>query len=158
MKQTIIRSVCECQSALEAILDEQRFVLAGFAIGRDGTRERAPAHSIEAERKRFDVAWLCPVCGRNTLRSFDAGALAWHDGPSPLPANTPPPQPPRAPGPGPATVGARPPLRPTGAPTAAASNPPRPPNVATATSLKSLSSPARAPNTPPKPPERPKTG
>jgi hypothetical protein len=35
-------------------------------------REIAPAHSINAECLRFDVAWLCPFCGRNTLRSFEA--------------------------------------------------------------------------------------
>ena len=47
MKQATIRSVCECQSKLEAILDENRYVLVGFAIGSDNERELAPAHPGE---------------------------------------------------------------------------------------------------------------
>ncbi|HEX9295581.1 MAG TPA: hypothetical protein VF881_07090 [Polyangiaceae bacterium] len=158
MKQAIIRSVCECQSALEAVLDEQRFVLAGFAIGPDRTRERAPAHSIEAQRKRFDVAWLCPVCGRNTLRSFDAGGLAWQDGSPPAPGATPPVQPPRAPGPGPATIGSTAMGRAAGSPFAAGSNPPRPPNIAATPSHKSFATAPKPAAIPPKRPEPPKTG
>ena len=56
MKQATIRSVCECQSKLEAILDENRHVLVGFAIGSDNERELAPAHSIDAASKRFASA------------------------------------------------------------------------------------------------------
>jgi len=41
--------------------------------------ETAPAHSIGADEERFDVAWLCPFCIRNTLRSFDATGLAWRE-------------------------------------------------------------------------------
>src|SRR5882672_1299921 len=102
MKQTTIRSVCECQAQLEAVLDEHRFVLAGFAIDLDGVRERAPAHSMGAEHTRFDVGWLCPICGRNTLRSFDAEALAWIDAAAPAPGTNIPVQAPAPLGPGPA--------------------------------------------------------
>jgi len=160
MLEATIRSVCECQSRLDAILDEHRYVLAGFATGLDGVRERAPAHSIDAQKKRFDVAWLCPVCGRNTLRSFSAEGLAWVEGAPPAPAATPPVLPPPAPGPGPATsLSGRP-----YATLAARANPataPRsvpPPNAATAVALKSLTSPSRPPpssNAPPRPPSEP---
>ena len=30
-------------------------------------RENAPAHAIHPEAPIFDVGWLCPFCGRNTL-------------------------------------------------------------------------------------------
>jgi hypothetical protein len=70
-----IQSRCECQASLKAELDEKRNVLAGSATVR-GSTERAPAHAIGADLARFDVAWACPCCGRNTLRSFDATALS----------------------------------------------------------------------------------
>ncbi len=80
MRQAQIRTVCECQADLVATLDEQRLVLEAAAIHpSDGTREVAPAHTIHPERPRFDVGWLCPYCGRNTLRSFYADALAYRD-------------------------------------------------------------------------------
>src|SRR5687768_10786739 len=103
MKQAIIRSVCECQAQLEARLDEHRYVLSGFAVGPDRVRERAPAHTMGAHQKRFDVGWLCPICGRNTLRSFDQEALAWRDDAPPSPSTTMPVQPMAPLGPGPAT-------------------------------------------------------
>ena len=67
-------SRCECQARLTAILDEKRHVLEGYASHLGG-REGAPAHSIHAELERFDIGWLCPFCGRNTMRTFYAGAL-----------------------------------------------------------------------------------
>jgi hypothetical protein len=67
-------SRCECQATLTAILDEKRHVLGGSASYL-GSKESAPAHSINAELDRFDVGWLCPFCGRNTMRTFYAGAL-----------------------------------------------------------------------------------
>lgn len=72
-----ISSRCECQASLSATLDEKRHVLAGWAArsAHGGGKEVAPAHSINAHLDRFDVAWLCPYCGRNTLRTFYAGAL-----------------------------------------------------------------------------------
>jgi hypothetical protein len=69
-----VRSLCECQATLTANLDADRHVLEARA-SLHGARENAPAHSIGADRERFDVGWLCPFCGRNTLRSFDAGAF-----------------------------------------------------------------------------------
>ena len=67
-------SRCECQAILGAVLDDHRHVLQGTA-SRLGAKEKAPAHSIGADRENFDIAWLCPFCGRNTLRTFYAGAL-----------------------------------------------------------------------------------
>jgi hypothetical protein len=67
-------SRCECEALLSAILDDKRHVLEGSA-NRLGVVEKAPAHSIHAELDHFDIGWLCPFCGRNTLRTFYAGAL-----------------------------------------------------------------------------------
>ena len=80
MKLATVYSVCECQGQLGAELDEQRCVVKGWA--RDLRRKRelpAPANSIGPERVRFDVAWMCPLCTRNTLRSFDASGLMFRD-------------------------------------------------------------------------------
>jgi hypothetical protein len=74
MSRFIISSRCECQAGLSATLDEHRHVVVGWAKRR-GASELAPAHSINAHLERFDVGWLCPFCGRNTLRTFYAGAL-----------------------------------------------------------------------------------
>lgn len=81
MSRFLISSRCECQASLSATLDESRHVVAAWAARRRGAtqdtagKELAPAHSINAHLDRFDVAWLCPFCGRNTLRTFYAGAL-----------------------------------------------------------------------------------
>ena len=69
-----IQSPCECQALLEAELDENRNVVRGWARF-NGASERAPANSVGPERSRFDVVWQCPMCGRDTLRVFYAGAL-----------------------------------------------------------------------------------
>ncbi len=69
-----IQTVCECQALLGADLDADHNVLAGWA-GRGGDRETAPANSVDPGADRFDVVWQCPLCGRNTLRTFYAGAL-----------------------------------------------------------------------------------
>lgn len=74
MSQSSIQSRCECQATLSATLDEKRHVIAGEAKLR-GVKERAAAHSIGADAERFDVAWLCPFCNRNTLRTFHVGSL-----------------------------------------------------------------------------------
>lgn len=74
MSRFAAESRCECQARLSAILDEHHHVLEGAALRLD-VREPAPAHSIGAQLDRFDIAWLCPFCGRNTLRTFHVGAL-----------------------------------------------------------------------------------
>ena len=74
MSERAVTSRCECQATLTAILDEHRHVLRGSASLR-GARETAPAHSIGADAGRFDVGWSCPFCGRNTMRTFDSGAV-----------------------------------------------------------------------------------
>lgn len=78
MRQAIIRTVCECQADLVATLNEQHLVLEASAIHpTDRTLESAPAHSMHPDEPSFDIGWLCPFCGRNTLRSFSADALSW---------------------------------------------------------------------------------
>lgn len=74
MSASRIQSRCECQATLTATLDDKRHVIHGEARLR-GAVERAAAHSIGADADRFDVAWLCPFCNRNTLRTFHVGAL-----------------------------------------------------------------------------------
>lgn len=78
MRQATIRTVCECQADLIATLNEEHLVVEASAVhATDKTREPAPAHTMQANQPHFDVGWLCPFCGRNTLRSFHAEALAW---------------------------------------------------------------------------------
>jgi hypothetical protein len=80
MKTATIQSVCECQAVLGAELDANRLVMRGWARDRGrGREDRAPAHSIGASAHRFDVAWACPFCVRNVLRSFDGSALVWRE-------------------------------------------------------------------------------
>jgi hypothetical protein len=166
MKQATIRSVCECQSKLEAILDEHRYVLTGFVVGPDREREIAPAHSIDAEKKRFGVGWLCNFCGRNTMRRFDAEALVWRDvepptlrqavavPPAPrVPDGAPPPPAPVAAPPAPASAAPSAPAAPSTSASASPSSPPA--NAATAVALKSLTSPSKPPSVPPRAPSTP---
>ena len=69
-----IQSACECQALLGADLDEHRNVVTGW-VSLNGEREPAPANAVAPSKARFDVVWHCPICGRNTLRSFFEGAL-----------------------------------------------------------------------------------
>ena len=83
MKTATVRSVCECQAKLEAVLDEHRNVIKGS--GRRSPEEppeTAPA-SVLDKGATFQVGWFCPFCIRNTLRSFHVSALAWHETPNP---------------------------------------------------------------------------
>lgn len=85
MKVSIVRSPCECQSRLVAKLNEQRHVIQSYCVDSSGNKEHAPAHTIGAQRDRFDIGWLCSVCGRNVLRSFSADALLWTEEAEPPP-------------------------------------------------------------------------
>lgn len=84
MSRFTVTTRCECQAVLSAELDEKRHALHGWAF-RGGARENAPAHTINPELDRFDIGWLCSFCGRNTLRSFYAGALRQVKEPAPAP-------------------------------------------------------------------------
>ncbi len=79
MKTARVRSRCECQGRLEAIVDEKGTVLSGCVTARGGGTELAPATAISAGAEIFQVGWLCPLCHRNTLRSFYRGALVYQD-------------------------------------------------------------------------------
>jgi hypothetical protein len=82
-KIATILSVCECQGRLGAKLSEARHVLAGWALDpRRGQKYNAPCHSMNAQKEYFQLAWLCPLCNRNTLRSFCADALIWQEAPA----------------------------------------------------------------------------
>lgn len=69
-----IQTRCECQATLSARLTAERFVIGGTAQ-RYGKREPAPAHAIHPEREVFDIGFLCPFCGRNVMRTFNAASL-----------------------------------------------------------------------------------
>ncbi|MFO7178132.1 MAG: hypothetical protein DIU78_005450 [Pseudomonadota bacterium] len=80
MKIATVRSVCECQARLGADLDERYVAIRGWAKEpRRGRELPAPANTIGAGQARFDVAWMCPVCTRNVLRSFEASGLAFRE-------------------------------------------------------------------------------
>ena len=64
---------------LSATLDETHHVLTSHVESRDGEVLPAPAISIHGELPRFDVGWLCSVCGRNTIRSFHVSTLVYRD-------------------------------------------------------------------------------
>jgi hypothetical protein len=94
MNQATIQSRCECQACLWASLNQQRLVIGGWATDlRRNRQEPCSAHSINSDQEQFQVAWLCPYCGRNTLRSFYAGALLWR---AARMSERPPPRPPAA--------------------------------------------------------------
>lgn len=80
MKIARVESRCECQAQLVAELDEARVVVRGFVSDRERDRELpAPANATKKiGDKQVDVGWSCPVCTRNTLRSFNVEALAYH--------------------------------------------------------------------------------
>ncbi len=86
MKIAKVSSVCECQSRLYAELDENRCVLRGWVRDARGRETTAPCTGIGIEGERFDLGWLCNFCGRNTLRSFDAGALVYREAPAAAPS------------------------------------------------------------------------
>ena len=79
MKIATVRSVCECQSRLGADVDEQCNALKGWARDTRGREYNAPATAKHVSDGRFDVGWMCPVCTRNVLRSFDVSALGYRE-------------------------------------------------------------------------------
>jgi len=80
MKIATVRSRCECQSTLGALLDERKCVVKGWARERDSDVDvMAPAHSIGRDKDVFQVGWFCPFCIRNTLRSFEMSGLSYRN-------------------------------------------------------------------------------
>lgn len=77
MKTATIETPCECQGRLSARVDEHGRVSHGTARYGRGEPASAPATAINTGANQFRVAWLCPLCGRNTLRSFERGALVF---------------------------------------------------------------------------------
>jgi hypothetical protein len=79
MKFAEVRTRCECQGWLSAQVDEAGRVTAGAVRKGRSAPENAPATAIGAGQAHFDVGWLCPLCGRNTLRSFDRAGLTFRE-------------------------------------------------------------------------------
>ena len=81
MKIARVESRCECQAHLFADLDEQRTVVRGFVLDRPRGREvTAPANATrKVGEEQVDVGWSCPMCTRNTMRSFNIGSLDYRE-------------------------------------------------------------------------------
>ncbi len=79
MKIARVESRCECQAQLVAELNEARTVVRGFVSDRARGRELlAPANATKKiGDKQVDVGWSCPVCTRNTLRTFNVETLIY---------------------------------------------------------------------------------
>jgi len=79
MKIARVESRCECQAQLVADLDEARSVVRGFVSDRERGRElSAPANSTKKiGDKQVEVGWSCPMCTRNTLRTFNVETLSY---------------------------------------------------------------------------------
>jgi hypothetical protein len=79
-KKALVQSACECQGRLYAELNESRNVLKGWAVDARRKRELlAPCHAMGVGSDYFQLGWLCPLCGRNTLRSFHVGSLTFRE-------------------------------------------------------------------------------
>lgn len=81
MKTAQVQTRCECQAKLEATVSESGTVVHGTVQKGRGDPELAPATAMGAGAEQFRVGWLCPMCGRNTLRSFYKGALVFTEAP-----------------------------------------------------------------------------
>lgn len=81
MKIAKVSSRCECQARLGAELDQDRKVLRGWSRDVRNREVVSPCTLAGVEGDQFHLVWLCTLCGRNTLRSFDASALLFEDVP-----------------------------------------------------------------------------
>jgi len=79
MKIARVESRCECQAHLVAELDEARAVVRGYVSDHARGREvMAPANAAKKfDAKTVDVGWSCPMCTRNTLRTFNIETLSY---------------------------------------------------------------------------------
>ncbi len=79
MKIARVESRCECQAHLVAELNEARSVVRGFVVDSARGREiAAPANATKKiDEKQVDVGWSCPMCTRNTLRTFNVETLSY---------------------------------------------------------------------------------
>lgn len=78
MKLARATSRCECQARLVAEVTETGTVVRGMASA-GGSEQLAPATTVSRGAAQLDVGWLCPFCGRNTLRSFAVASLVFAD-------------------------------------------------------------------------------
>lgn len=81
MKVAQLQSRCECEATLRCQVTDQGQVLSGSMSAR-GKTESAPAmrvSSMSSSKGQLDVGFLCPFCGRNTLRVFDLKGAVFTD-------------------------------------------------------------------------------
>ena len=77
MKTTQVRTLCECQALLIAIVDENLNVTAGTCEDSHKRQLRAPACRAFKSQSQLGVSFACPLCTRNVLRTFSLSKLAW---------------------------------------------------------------------------------
>jgi len=79
MKIARVESRCECQAQLVADVNEAHVVVRGFVNDRAHGRElSAPANATKSiGDKQVEVGWSCPMCTRNTLRTFNLESLSY---------------------------------------------------------------------------------
>jgi len=75
MKTTQVRTFCECQACLIAEFDEQLNVIAEYCEDSRARKIGAPASKAFASVSQVGVSFSCPVCTRNTLRTFSPASL-----------------------------------------------------------------------------------
>jgi len=85
MKLAQVQSRCECEALLFAEVSEAGRVVEGWSKKGKNARELTPATAMNAGSAQFQVGWLCPECGRNTMRSFFRGALVYREIQAPAP-------------------------------------------------------------------------
>ncbi len=76
MKTIQVRTRCECEATLIAVLDQRLNVIAGAT--EDSRRRQLPAPASRAFTSRHEVglSFACPLCTRNVLRTFSLAKLA----------------------------------------------------------------------------------
>ncbi len=84
MRTAQLRTRCECQSTLVAVLDEQLNVMVGANVDSQDQRVRAPASRAFVSNHQVGVSFACPTCTRNVLRTFSRDQLVWETAVNPV--------------------------------------------------------------------------
>ncbi len=85
MKTTQVRTRCECQSTLMAVLDERLNVIVGANVDSHDKHVQAPASRTFTSSHQVGISFACPICTRNVLRTFSMEQLSWESASNPNP-------------------------------------------------------------------------
>ena len=77
MKTTQVRTLCECQASLIAVLDENLNVITGASEDSRKRRTVAPTSRAFTSRSQVGLSFACPLCTRTVLRTFSLSKLNW---------------------------------------------------------------------------------